>query len=127
MESKVNACVSSYSPRETETDAYSQRERSEDMKAAYIDTIQLFERKHMEMFDEDLITMKVIYKVDEPYLRAILIDRYVNRMQWEEIAKHLHSSVRSVYRHRVKALEEVGKIIKVRFDDNEFITFTGRI
>lgn len=64
----------------------------EEKLAEFIDLKKMLEIKILELGIEDQKTIKVILQVDQAIARTILIERYVNRLSWKEIAKTMHFS-----------------------------------
>ena len=60
-------------------------------------------RLHME----DLRTLEVIEHLDKEEQKAVLIDRYLNRLPWSLIASSHNYGERQVYRYHDDALEKV--------------------
>ena len=54
---------------------------------------------------EDARTLDVIENLDDEMQKAILIDRYLNRMSWQKIARHHNYSERQIYNIHDRALE----------------------
>jgi len=64
----------------------------EEKLAEFIDLKKMLEIKILELGIEDQKTIKVILMIDQAISRTILIERYVNRLSWKEIAKVMHFS-----------------------------------
>ncbi len=64
----------------------------EEKLAEFIDLKKMLEIKILELGIEDQKTIKVILRVDQAISRTILIERYVNRLSWKEIAKAMQFS-----------------------------------
>lgn len=50
-----------------------------------------------------------IDRVEEPLLRAVLVERYVNGRRWESLAEGLHYSAAQTYRAHRRALTAFGE------------------
>ena len=64
----------------------------EEKLAEFIDLKKMLEVKILELGIEDQKTIKIILQVDQAISRTILIERYINRLSWKEIAKAMHFS-----------------------------------
>jgi DNA-directed RNA polymerase specialized sigma subunit len=64
----------------------------EEKLAEFIDLKKMLEVKILELGIEDQKTIKVILQIDQAISRTILIERYINRLSWKEIAKAMHFS-----------------------------------
>ncbi len=52
-----------------------------------------------------------VEQVEEPLLRALLTERYVNGKGWEQVAEAMNYDIRWLYRLHKKALGQVEKVI----------------
>lgn len=60
---------------------------------------------------EDAKTLDIIEKLADEMQKAILIDRYLNRMSWQKIAKLHNYTERQIYRIHDSALEIIWPFI----------------
>lgn len=69
------------------------------------------EKQLHKLYKEDLRTLEVIEHLDNEEQKAVLIDRYLNRMTWKKIAVIHNYGERQVYRYHEEALETVWPFI----------------
>lgn len=70
------------------------------------------EKEAKKLTEEDLKTRKAISELSDPTLKAIAVDRYINRLKWEAIAALEHRSVAQVYRDHKTMLERMAEILR---------------
>ena len=79
----------------------------EDRLAEYMDMSADLQDRMQVLIAKDEQTMQVIIKVDSPMLRAILIERYINRLRWREMCTALHFERSRLFDLHVQALDAV--------------------
>lgn len=79
----------------------------EDRLAEYMDVSAELNNRMQVLTAKDDQTMIVINKVESPLLRAILINRYVNRLRWKEMTEVLHFERSRLFDYHVQALDAV--------------------
>lgn len=65
------------------------------------------EKQLHKLHKEDLRTLEVIEHLDNEEQKAILIDRYLNRLPWNLIISSHNYAERQVYRYHDEALEKI--------------------
>lgn len=84
---------------------------TEDKLARYSTVKAELEKKEAALYFEDARTEKIINKLKDKRDRAILRDRYINRLSWSKIAKLNNYSEPRVYEIHRDALEDVWQFI----------------
>lgn len=84
---------------------------TEDKMVNFAELNRKIEQCEERLFVGDMRTKQIIDNVRTPVHWAILRDRYIDRLKWEEIAKSYHYSVRNVQIIHGKALREVQPFI----------------
>lgn len=79
----------------------------EERMAEYIDLSEELSRRLMYLMSLDRKTLDVIEKVESSILRTILIERYINRLKWKEIAAIVHFEERRLFDYHLQALAAV--------------------
>lgn len=79
----------------------------EDKMADYLDISEDLGKRYFELMAKDGVTLQVINKMDSPILRTILIERYINRLKWSNVAIIMHLEERQIMRYHVQALDAV--------------------
>lgn len=79
----------------------------EDRLVEYISLSDDLSKRIVELMEKDAETINVINRVDGSVLRTILIERYVNRLSWRDVAKRCHYEERRIYDYHLQALDAV--------------------
>lgn len=87
---------------------------TEDKLARYSTVRAELDKKERDLYYEDSVTEKVINKLKDKRERAILRDRYVNRLGWSKIAKLNNYSEARTYEIHREALENIWQFIPGR-------------
>ena len=87
---------------------------TEDKLARYSTVKAELDKKESDLYYEDAVTEKIINKLNDRRERAILRDRYVNRLGWSKIAKLNNYSEARVYEIHRLALENIWQFIPGR-------------
>lgn len=87
---------------------------TEDKLARYSMIRAELDKKEQDLYYEDSRTEKIIDKLKDRRERAILRDRYINRLSWSRIAKLNNYSEARVYELHRTALDNVWKYIPGR-------------
>lgn len=76
---------------------------------------ELIEKKQTKLSKGDLRTLEVINKLgetaEEHIMKAILIDRYLNRLSWEEVSRNQNYSPSRTYEIHSIALDKIYQFI----------------
>jgi len=79
----------------------------EDRLADYIDMSDDLAKRLTYLMRLDAETKAVINKMDSPMLRAILTERYINRLSWKQIAGIVHFEQSRLFDYHRQALDAV--------------------
>lgn len=79
----------------------------EDRLADYIDMSDDLSKQLTTLMRLDAETKRVINMVDSPILRAILTERYINRLSWKQITKVVHFEQSRLFDYHRQALDAV--------------------
>lgn len=114
LENQLGAGVAKYESDGTENhDADMARHRHEDALLSFSE-----QRARVEALERILTagmnaTRTEIEKLEDLELQAVAIDRFINCMKWEEIARAKHVSKAQVYRLNEKMLEQMADILNI--------------
>ena len=113
MQNRLQSGVARYENDGTGSgDADAARARHEDELLEYSDQLARVEREEMELVEEITKTRKAIDKLTDSTCKAIAIDRYINRLRWDDIERLEHLSRASMFRYHLKMLVEMVWILK---------------
>ena len=79
----------------------------EDRLADYIDLYEDLSKRLTVLLRKDGDTMKVIENLTSPTLRAVLIERYINRLSWKKMTEVLHYEQSRLFDYHRQALDAV--------------------
>lgn len=109
---RINQAVAKYETDGTATDRDSARKRREDEMLEYTEQRDHVEQEQLELIAEMTKTRNIVKSLNDPTLEAVAVNRYVNRLQWDDIIKLTHYSRSQVFRFHLKMLEEIAKVLK---------------
>lgn len=109
---RINQAVAKYETDGTATDRDSARKRREDEMLEYTEQRDHVEQEQLELIAEMTKTRNIVKSLNDPTLEAVAVNRYVNRLQWDDIIKLTHYSRSQVFRFHLKMLEELAKVLK---------------
>lgn len=66
----------------------------------------------LELQNEQAAAQEKILAMPDDLEKAVLMGRYINGQEWQEIAEHARMSLRTIYRIHRQALESFGEIYK---------------
>lgn len=113
LSNRLESSVSQYETDGTGTrDVEKSKQRREDMLLDYSELKGLVEKDEKKLVDELTLTRKKIDLLSKPEYVSIAIDRYINRLKWEEISNLEHISQSHLYRLRLEMLEEMTVILR---------------
>jgi|GEM_PF-2938060 len=119
LESIVNNSVARYDADRVQSSGCG----VEDTLITLIEVISLIEQKQEKLARCDLVTLDVIQKVkgsdeeESTVLRALLINRYVNRMSWKTIEKEMNYEKRNCMYLHLKALNAIAFYLPILEED----------
>lgn len=105
MQSEIEKCVKPIRLREVQEQP--QGNGPEEKLATWIDMSADLERKRYILLARDNETIKVIEKIESHILRTILIERYINRLNWNQIKAKLHKDGGWVFELHRQALDAI--------------------
>ena len=113
LQNRLGSGVAKYESNGTEShDPDAAKARHDDTLLEYSEQMARVEKEQHNLRLESLKTREAIDKLTDPAHRAIAIDRYLNYMKWEAIAKAEHISNAEVYRRKELMLEKMAEILK---------------
>lgn len=113
LSARLGATVSRYESDGTEChDPDKARARHEDTLLEYSEQKAKVEKDERELLSENAKTRAAIGQLSDPVQQAVAIDRYINRLRWDDIAKLNHFSVAHVKRIHGSMLEKMATIYK---------------
>lgn len=114
MENRLQSGVARYESDGTESrDADAAKARHDDALLEYSMQRQKVEKEERRLIREMVKTRNAIDLLDDPAQKAVAIDRYINRLRWEDIATLEHVSIAQVYRINATMLEKMADILKI--------------
>ena len=112
IENRLGSGVAKYENDGTSSgDSDAARARHEDTLLEYSEQRAKVEREERELLTEMTKTRKAIDKLADDDCKAVAIDRYINRLKWNDIADLEHISRAQVFRVHDKMLEAMAKIL----------------
>lgn len=116
MENRLQSGVARYESDGTEHhDADQAKARHDDALLDYSIQKAKVEKEERRLVREMVKTRKAIDGLSDPEQKAVAIDRYINRLRWEDIAKLEHVSIAKVYRLNAQMLEKMAEILKFKY------------
>lgn len=88
------------------------RAKHEDALLDYSEQKKKVEKEERELMQGMTATREAIDRLSDPREQAVAIDRYINRLKWNDIAKLEHFSLAQIHRIHAKMLENMSKIRK---------------
>lgn len=79
----------------------------EERLVEYMDMSSDLQTRMQVLISKDEQTMKIISHVESPMLRAILIERYINRLRWKDMSTVFHFERSRLFDLHVQALDAV--------------------
>lgn len=114
MEDHINNAVSNYEyTGRGHTDLIVRQQHREDALLDYSAKKAQYEREYLKFVKEEIITLKVLDRMKNREHAALLMNRYINRLTWEEISKlkrHNQQAAQTQKKHRL-ALEELSTLL----------------
>lgn len=113
MRNRLGSAVATYETDGTQShDTDQARARHEDALIDYSMQKAKVEKEERELLAGMTETREEIEKLGDPSLRAVAIDRYINRLKWNDIATLEHVSIAQVHRIHQTMLVEMVDILK---------------
>lgn len=112
LANRVNSGVAKYESDGASVDREDARQKKEDALLSYSDQRALVEREQLQLIAEMTQTRKYIRQIGDPVLESIALNRYVNRLGWDDVIKLANYSRAQVFRLHLKMLEELAEILQ---------------
>ena len=113
MKNRLGSGVAKYESDGSEShDTDKARARHEDALLDFSTQKDKVEKEERRLIAETMKTKAAIDRLDDPALRAIATDRYINRLKWEDIATLEHISSAQVFRLNLNMLEKMADILE---------------
>ena len=111
---RVNSAVAKYENDGSSMDRDAARKRKEDDLLSYSEQRALVEKEQLQLITEMTKSRKIIKQIKDPVLENIAINRYVDRLSWDDVVKLNHYSRAQVFRLHLKMLEELAKVLQTK-------------
>ena len=112
LANRVNSGVAKYESDGASVDREDARQKKEDALLSYSDQRALVEREQLQLIAEMTQTRKYIRQIGDPVLESIALNRYVNRLGWDDVIKLANYSRAQVFRLHLKMLEELAEFLR---------------
>ena len=112
LANRVGSGVAKYENTGASVDREDAKKRKEDDLLRYSEQRALVEQEQIQLINEMTITRQYIREIHDPTLECIAIDRYINRLSWDDVIRLSHYSRAQVFRYHLKMLEEMAKILQ---------------
>jgi len=113
LTNRLESSVSKYETDGTDVhDVDQSKQRREDLLLDYSSLKAIVEKEERKLAKELYQTRKMIDKLSKPEYISLAVDRYINRLKWEDISALEHISKSHLYRLRLEMLEEMTEILK---------------
>lgn len=113
LSNRLESSVSKYETDGTDVhDVDKSKQRREDLLLDYSSIKAIVEKDEKKLTEELTLTRQRIGLLSKPEYIALAIDRYINRLKWEDISALEHISKSHLYRLRLEMLEEMKEIIR---------------
>lgn len=113
LTNRLESSVSKYETDGTDVhDVDQSKQRREDLLLDYSSLKAIVEKEEKKLAKELYQTRKMIDKLSKPEYISLAVDRYINRLKWEDISALEHISKSHLYRLRLEMLEEMTEILK---------------
>lgn len=113
LTNRLESSVSKYETDGTDVhDVDQSKQRREDLLLDYSSLKAIVEKEEKKLAKELFQTRKMIDKLSKPEYISLAVDRYINRLKWEDISALEHISKSHLYRLRLEMLEEMTEILK---------------
>ena len=113
LTNRLESSVSKYETDGTDVhDVDQSKQRREDLLLDYSSLKAIVEKEERKLAKELYQTRKMIDKLSKPEYISLAVDRYINRLKWEDISALEHISKSHLYRLRHEMLEEMTEILK---------------
>ena len=113
LSNRLEASVSQYETDGTNVhDVDKSKQRREDLLLDYSSLKASVEKDEKKLIEGLALTRQKIDLLSKPEYISLAIDRYINRLKWEDISALEHISKSHLYRLRLEMLEEMTEILR---------------
>lgn len=112
LANRINSGVAKYENDGASVDRETARKRKEDDLLSYSSQRQLVEKEQLQLIEEMTKSRKIIKEIDDPTLESIAINRYINRLCWDDVIKLAHYSRAQVFRYHLAMLEKLAHVLQ---------------
>lgn len=112
LNNRINSGVAKYENDGASIDRDAAKKRKEDDLLSYCEQRQRVEAEQLQLIEEMTRSRKIIKEIYDPVLESIAINRYINRLSWDDVVKLSHYSRAQVFRYHLRMLEEVAKVLQ---------------
>lgn len=113
LTNRLESSISKYETDGTDVhDVDKSKQRREDLLLDYSSLKAIVEKNEKKLVEELTLTRKKIDLLSKPEYISLAIDRYINRLKWEDISNLEHISKSHLYRLRLEMLEEMTVILR---------------
>lgn len=112
LANRVGSGVAKYENTGASLDREDTRKRKEDDLLSYSEQRALVEQEQIQLINEMTKSRQIIREIHDPVLESIAINRYINRLSWDDVIRLAHYSRAQVFRYHLKMLEELAKILQ---------------
>ena len=112
LSNRINSGVAKYENDGASVDRDTAKKRKEDDLLSYCEQRQRVEAEQLQLIAEMTRSRQIIKEIDDPVLESIAINRYINRLCWEDVIKLSHYSRAQDFRYHLRMLEEVAKVLQ---------------
>lgn len=114
IESRINSAVSSYENiGRGRTDPMVRQQQKEDALLDYSVKREQYEKEYMQFVRQEIISMKVLERLDNRFHAVILFDRHINRISINDMSKLKRYDMKKtqLYNHYQLALNELSILL----------------
>lgn len=112
LEGRANNAVAKYENTGASVDREDSRKRHEEDLLSYSEQRERVEAEQLELIKEMTQTRNLVRLINDPLLESIAINRYINRLGWDDVIKLENYSRAQVFRFHLKMLEELAEVLK---------------
>lgn len=112
LANRINSGVAKYENDGASVDREDAKKRKEDDLLSYSEQRALVEQEQIELINEMTQSRQIIRQINDPTLESIAINRYINRLSWDDVVRLTHYSRAQVFRYHLRMLEELAKILQ---------------
>lgn len=112
LANRLDSGVAKYENTGASVDREDAKKRKEDDLLSYSEQRARVESEQIQLITEMTRSRQIIQEIRDPVLESIAINRYINRLCWDDVIRLEHYSRAQVFRYHLKMLEELAKILQ---------------